>query len=211
MQSERVLLKNCKLLERALIDFRIGGQVVEVQPGPVITLYEFAPAAGVKVQKIINLADDLALSLKVTSVRVYAPVPGKGTVGIEVPNKHREIVRLRDVLDSEAFSSAESSLTLGLGKDTFGKPFCADLTRMPHLLIAGATGTGKSVAINAFLCSLLYCNKPKDLQLILIDPKMLELSVYEDIPHLKSPVITNPKHARGVLWWAVQRWSDVTH
>ncbi|MCB0358076.1 MAG: type IV secretion system DNA-binding domain-containing protein, partial [Bdellovibrionales bacterium] len=201
--DDNQLIANSRRLEQTLQDFRIGGEVVEVQPGPVITLYQFVPAAGVKVQRIINLADDIALALKVASVRVYAPVPGKGTVGIEVPNEHREIVRLRDVLSSEQSSKSDASLLLGLGKDTFGAPYVANLQRMPHLLIAGATGTGKSVCINSLLLSLLYRNTPEELQLILIDPKMLELSMYEDIPHLKSPVVTNPKRARGVLWWAV--------
>jgi S-DNA-T family DNA segregation ATPase FtsK/SpoIIIE len=200
--EESELLENCKKLEKTLADFKIGGRVSEVQPGPVITLYEFQPAAGVKVQRIINLADDLALSLKVTSVRVYAPVPGKGTVGIEVPNSQREIVRLREVLSS--LTSKEGELNLALGKDTFGEPYVADLCKMPHLLIAGATGTGKSVSINSLLLSLLYKHTPEDLKLILIDPKMLELSIYDKIPHLKSPVVTNPKRARGVFWWAVE-------
>jgi S-DNA-T family DNA segregation ATPase FtsK/SpoIIIE len=198
------LVENSRRLEQALKDFRIGGQIVEVQPGPIVTLYQFQPAAGVKVQRVISLSDDLALALKVASVRVYAPVPGTGTVGIEVPNAERDLVRLRDVFDSEAFRSAESSLTLALGKDTFGEPYAADLARMPHLLIAGATGTGKSVCINSILMSLLYRHSPQQLQLLLIDPKMLELSVYEGIPHLKAPVVTNAKRARGVLWWAVE-------
>lgn len=198
------LLKNCKQLEQALADFKVGGKIIEVQPGPVITLYEFEPAPGVKVQRVIALADDLALALKVASVRVYAPVPGKGTVGIEVPNLKREIVALREILDSEQFSREETPLTLALGKDTFGVPYVCDLGKMPHLLIAGATGTGKSVCINSILMSLLYRNSPELLRLIMIDPKMLELSVYDRIPHLKSPVVTNPKRARGVLWWAVE-------
>ncbi len=198
------LLRNCKQLEKALADFKVGGKIIEVQPGPVITLYEFEPAPGVKVQRVITLADDLALALKVASVRVYAPVPGKGTVGIEVPNARREIVSLREILDSKPFRDEEAALTLALGKDTFGEPFAADLARMPHLLIAGATGTGKSVCINSLLLSLLYRNTPQELRLIMIDPKMLELSVYEQIPHLKAPVVTNPKRARGVLWWAVE-------
>jgi len=198
------LLKNCKLLEKALLDFKIGGKIVEVQPGPVITLYEFEPAPGVKVQRIITLADDLALALKVASVRVYAPVPGKGTVGIEVPNQNREVVWLRDILDCEQCASTEFPLLLALGKDTFGDPYVADLAKMPHLLIAGATGTGKSVSINSLILSLLYRCTPEQLRLIMIDPKMLELSVYEKIPHLKAPVVTNPKRARGVLWWAVE-------
>ncbi|MCL4151584.1 UNVERIFIED_CONTAM: hypothetical protein GTU68_013747 [Idotea baltica] len=202
--DDELLIGNSRALEEALKNFRIGGRVVEVHPGPVVTLYQFAPAPGVKVQRIINLGDDLALALKVASVRVYAPVPGKGTVGIEVPNQHREIVRLRDVLEVDDYSVNETPLPLALGKDTYGEPFIAHLPRMPHLLIAGATGTGKSVCINSLLLSLLCKNSPADLNLILIDPKMLELSVYEDIPHLKAPVVTNVKRAKGVLWWAVE-------
>lgn len=198
------LIKNSKILEKALADFNVGGQISEVNPGPVITLYEFQPAAGVKVQRVINLADDLALALKVASVRVFAPVPGKGSVGIEVPNRVREVVRLRDVLDIPEISKVDSDVALALGKDTFGVPFVADLARMPHLLIAGATGTGKSVCINSLVLSLLCRNTPSSLQLLMIDPKMLELSIYEGVPHLKAPVVTNPKHARGVLWWAVE-------
>ena len=198
------LISNSRRLERALSDFRVSGRIVEVHPGPVITLYQFEPASGVKVQRIINLADDLALALKVGSVRVYAPVPGKGTVGIEVPNADREIVRLRDILDSKEFRESESKITIAVGKDTFGDPYVTDLARMPHLLIAGSTGSGKSVCINSVLLSFLYRNTPEDLRLIMIDPKMLELSVYEGIPHLKAPVVTDPKRARGVFWWAVQ-------
>ncbi len=198
------LIKNSRQLEQALRNFRIGGRVTEVHPGPVVTLYQFEPAAGVKVQRVISLADDLALALKVGSVRVYAPVPGKGTVGIEVPNAHRDIVRLREVLESEEFQTFQSPLSLALGKDTYGEPYVVSLAKMPHLLIAGATGTGKSVCINSVLVSLLFRYTPQELRLLLIDPKMLELSLYEDIPHLKAPVITQPKRARGVLWWAVE-------
>ncbi len=202
--QDKDLIKNSEVLEVALQNFKVTGKVVEVHPGPVVTLYEFVPGPGIKVQRVINLADDLALALKVSSVRVYAPVPGKGTVGIEVPNKQRDIVRLREVIDSDNYKSSESSLLLALGKDTYGRPFVADLARMPHLLIAGATGTGKSVCINSLLLSLLYRNSPETLKLIMIDPKMLELSTYEEIPHLSSPVVTNPKHAKAVLWWAVE-------
>lgn len=202
--KDEELIENGKRLEQALLNFRIGGKVVEVQPGPIVTLYEFEPAPGVKVQKIISLSDDLALSLKVASVRVYAPVPGKGTVGIEVPNTEREIVRLRDILEADEFVQETAPLALALGKNTFGDPYIADLSRMPHLLIAGATGSGKSVCINSIILSLLYRNSPADLRFIMIDPKMLELSIYEDIPHLKAPVVTSPKRARAVLWWAVE-------
>ena len=202
--SDKELLANSRRLEQTLQNFRVGGRVVEVHPGPVVTLYQFEPAAGVKVQRIITLADDLALALKVSNIRVYAPVPGRGTVGIEVPREDREIVRLRDLIDIPEFSAQQHALPLALGKDTFGDPFIADLSKMPHLLIAGATGTGKSVCINSLLLSLLYRSSPDDLRLIMIDPKMLELSVYEEIPHLKAPVVTQPKRARGVLWWAVE-------
>jgi S-DNA-T family DNA segregation ATPase FtsK/SpoIIIE len=202
--KDEELIQNSKRLEQALRNFKLGGRVVEVHPGPVVTLYQFEPAAGIKVQRIINLADDLALALKVESVRVYAPVPGKGTIGIEVPNAVREIVRLRDIVDSEEYQTKNYALSLALGKDTYGEAFVADLAKMPHLLIAGATGTGKSVCINSLLMSLLYKSSPQDLRLILIDPKMLELSIYEGIPHLLSPVITNPKRAKGVLYWAVE-------
>lgn len=198
------LIKNSKSLEEALLNFKIDGKVKEVHPGPVVTLYEFSPGVGIKVQKIINLADDLALALKVASVRVYAPVPGKGTVGIEVPNAERQVVRLRSMLESPEFQSSTHHLPLALGKNTFGDPVIGDLSAMPHLLIAGATGTGKSVCINSLLMSLLCRNSPEELRMIMIDPKMLELSIYEDIPHLKAPVVTNPTKARGVLWWAVQ-------
>ncbi len=198
------LITNSKRLEQALRNFKLGGRVVEVHPGPIVTLYQFEPAAGVKVQRIISLSDDLALALKVESVRVYAPVPGKGTVGIEVPNAEREVVRLKDVFDSEEYQNKAHALSLALGKDTYGQAFVADLAKMPHLLIAGATGTGKSVCINSLLMSLLYRSTPQDLRLILIDPKMLELSTYESIPHLLSPVVTNPKRAKGVLYWAVE-------
>ena len=198
------LIQNSRRLEQALSNFRISGRVVEVHPGPVVTLYQYEPGPGVKVQRIISLADDLALALKVGSVRVFAPVPGKGTVGIEVPNAHREIVRLREILESEEYRNRPHVLALALGKDTYGAPFVADLASMPHLLIAGATGTGKSVCINSLLISLIFKNTPDELRLLMIDPKMLELSVYEDIPHLYAPVVTHARRARGVLWWAVQ-------
>lgn len=202
--DDHTLQINAQCVEQALQNFRIGGRVVEVQPGPVITLYQFEPAAGVKVQRIVSLADDLALALKVASVRVYAPVPGKGTIGIEVPNVDREIVRLRDLIENERYTKLKAPLPIALGKDTFGEVYVTDLTRMPHLLIAGATGSGKSVCINSVLLSFLYRHTPAEMRLILIDPKMLELSVYEGIPHLKAPVVTNPKRAKGVLWWAVE-------
>ena len=186
-------------LEQKLRDFGVEGEVVQVLPGPVITMYEFAPAPGVKVSKIANLQDDLALVMRALSVRVVAPVPGKAVVGIEIPNKRRETVRLRDLLDSEEFRHSASMLTLILGKDILGKPVVTDLALIPHLLIAGATGSGKSVGLNSMICSLLFRATPADVRLIMIDPKMLELSIYDGIPHLLVPVVTNPKKAAIAL------------
>jgi len=203
-EDDDTLRKMSALIEEKLRDFQINGRVTEVHPGPVITLFEFEPAAGVKVGRIAALQDDLAMSLKASSIRIIAPIPKKGTVGIEVPNRQREIVRLRDLLESDAFVNAESTLCIPIGKDTYGEPVVADIATMPHLLMAGTTGTGKSVCINAVLISLLYRTNPSELGLILIDPKILELSTYEGVPHLKVPVVTVPKQARAVLEWAVQ-------
>ncbi len=202
-EDDLELRRKSQVIESKLRDFNILGRVTHIHPGPVITLFEFEPAAGVKVGRIASLQEDLAMGLKASSVRIIAPIPKRGTVGIEVPNKHRDIVRLRDLLESEAFQSSESILGVPLGKDTSGDPIVTDIAVMPHLLMAGATGTGKSVCINAALVSLLYRCSPKQLGLILIDPKILELSVYEDIPHLKVPVVVDPRQARAVLQWAV--------
>lgn len=203
-ETDKTLREKSKLIESKLQDFNIKGRITQVHPGPVITLFEFEPAPGVKVGRIASLQDDLAMSLRASSLRIIAPLPKKGTVGIEVPNRQREVVRLREVLESEEFGSGESSLTIGLGKDTYGEPIVADIAKMPHLLMAGATGTGKSVSINTILVSLLYRASPAELGLILIDPKILELSTYDNIPHLRVPVVTNPKQARAVLDWAVK-------
>lgn len=192
-----------KLLELKLQDFGVSAEVVEVLPGPVITRFEIQPAAGVKVSRITNLAKDLARSLAVVSVRVVEVIPGKSVVGIEIPNEHREIVRLSEVLSSEVYDHAKSPLTLALGHDISGVPTVADLAKMPHLLVAGTTGSGKSVGINAMLLSLLYKAGPEDVKLILVDPKMLELSVYDGIPHLLTPVITDMKDAASGLRWCV--------
>jgi S-DNA-T family DNA segregation ATPase FtsK/SpoIIIE len=186
---------NSRILEKKLLDFGVGGRVVTVHPGPVVTMYEFEPASGVKVNRIVSLSDDLALALRALSVRIIAPLPGKSVVGIEVANAHREVVYLRDVLESDSLRSDASKLTFALGKDIFGNAADADLTRMPHLLVAGATGTGKSVFLNALLCSLLCRATPDEIKLLLIDPKLLELSVYEGIPHLITDVVTHPKRA----------------
>ncbi|MCC7201099.1 MAG: DNA translocase FtsK [Nitrospirae bacterium] len=193
------LLMNSNILEKKLLDFGIDGQVVEVNPGPVITMYEFEPAPGVKLSRIVNLSDDLALALKSGSVRIVAPLPGKSTVGIEVPNHLREDVFLKEIIASEQFRALKSRLPLALGKDISGNPVVADMTRMPHLLVAGATGSGKSVALNSMISSLIYSATPSELKIVMIDPKILELSIYEGIPHLITPVITQPKEASWIL------------
>lgn len=201
--SPEALQKLSKLLELKLADFNITAEVTAVYPGPVITRFEIQPAAGVKVSRITNLAKDLARSLAVISVRVVEVIPGKSVVGIEIPNEHREIVNFREVLSSRAFDQSRSPITLALGHDISGEPIVADLARMPHLLVAGTTGSGKSVGVNAMLISLLYKSTPADVRLILVDPKMLELSVYDGIPHLLTPVITDMKDAANGLRWCV--------
>ena len=202
------LIMNSRILEKKLADFGVLGRVVTVHPGPVITMYEFEPGSGVKVNRITNLADDLALALRALSVRIIAPLPGKSVVGIEIPNPERDIVYIRDLLESENFRKSRSKLTLALGKDIFGNPVEADLAKMPHLLVAGATGTGKSVFLNSLLCSILFRASPADLKLLLIDPKILELSIYEGIPHLIADVVTNPKRAAAALAGIVAKMEE---
>jgi S-DNA-T family DNA segregation ATPase FtsK/SpoIIIE len=197
--DESALHASSRILETKLGDFGVAGKVVAVRPGPVITTFEFEPAPGVKVSRIVNLADDLAMALRAASVRILAPIPGKPVVGIEVSNPRRETVFIKEVLQSDGYRGAESKLTLALGKDTTGNVVVADLARMPHLLIAGATGTGKSVSMNAMIMSVLFKASPRDLRMIMIDPKMLELSTYEGIPHLLVPVVTDPKKAAAAL------------
>ena len=192
-----------RLLELKLKDFGVEAVVEKVQPGPVITRFEIQPAPGVKVSKITNLAKDLARSLAVTSVRVVEVIPGKTTIGIEIPNEDREIVRLSEVLETREFDEAQSAVTLALGHDIGGKPVLADLAKMPHLLVAGTTGSGKSVGVNAMLLSILFKSHPEDVRRIMIDPKMLELSIYEGIPHLLCPVVTDMKEAANSLRWCV--------
>ena len=198
------LMMNARLLEKKLQDFGVEGEVSEVKPGPVVTMYEFAPAPGVKVSKIAGLSDDLSMALKAQSIRIVAPIPGRGVVGIEIPNRDRETVYLKEIIAAEEFQKSGGRLPLALGKDIFGHTVVGDLARMPHLLVAGATGTGKSVSINAMILSLLYRADPRDVRLIMIDPKMLELSMYEGTPHLLLPVVTNPKKATLALNWAVR-------
>ena len=190
-------------VEQRLMDFGVDVQVVAVHPGPVITRFELQLAPGIKVSKITGLAKDLARSLSVTSVRVVEVIPGKPVVGIELPNDHREIVRLHEVLSSQQYTQARSAVSLALGVDIAGHPVIVDLAKMPHLLVAGTTGSGKSVGINAMLLSILYKASPEEVRMILIDPKMLELSVYSDIPHLLAPVVTDMKDAANALRWAV--------
>ncbi len=190
-------------VELKLKDFGIEAQVVEVLPGPVITRFEIQPAPGVKGNQIINLAKDMARSLSVVSVRVVDVIPGKSVIGLEIPNEYREIVALSDIFRSKEYDAMKSSLTIGLGKNISGQPVVADLGKMPHLLVAGTTGSGKSVALNAMILSLLYKSTPKDIRMIMIDPKMLELSVYEGIPHLLAPVVTDMREASNALRWCV--------
>jgi DNA segregation ATPase FtsK/SpoIIIE, S-DNA-T family len=201
--SEASLEAMSRLVEIKLRDFGVEVEVVAVHPGPVITRFELQPAAGVKVSRISGLAKDLARALSVISVRIVEVIPGKSTVGLEIPNEQRELVVLSEILQSQVFENSGSPLTLALGKDIGGVPMVADLARMPHLLVAGTTGSGKSVAINAMLLSLLYKARPEQVRLILIDPKMLELSVYEGIPHLLAPVVTDMKDASNALRWSV--------
>ena len=193
-----------KLLEKKLDDFGVKGKVVTVSPGPVITTFEYEPAPGVKINKIVTLADDLALALRAISIRIVAPIPGKAVIGIELPNSSRELVRFKSIVASSVFEKSKSKLTISLGKDIVGSPVVAELNKMPHLLIAGATGTGKSVALNAMICSLLYKSTPDKVKLIMIDPKRIELSTYDGIPHLITPVVTDVKKATNALFWAVR-------
>jgi S-DNA-T family DNA segregation ATPase FtsK/SpoIIIE len=197
------LIMNSRILEKKLLDYGVDGRVVEVRPGPVITVYEFEPAPGVKVSRIVNLSDDLALALSALSIRIVAPIPGKSVVGIEVPNAVRETVYLKEIIDSDPFRVSKSKLSFGLGKDISGEPLVVDLARMPHLLVAGSTGSGKSVSINSMICSILFKATPEEVRFLMIDPKMLELSDYEGIPHLLLPVVTNPKKAATALTWLV--------
>jgi S-DNA-T family DNA segregation ATPase FtsK/SpoIIIE len=191
--SKEELESNAQLLKKKLLDFGIEGNVSEVHPGPVITLYEFEPAPGIKVNQITNLSDDLALAMKAMRVRIVAPIPGKAAVGIEIPNRAREVVSLKQLITPN--TSSHIKLPLFLGKDISGQPVTADFTEMPHLLVAGATGSGKSVALNSMVLSLLFSTRPNELKMMMIDPKMLELTTYNDIPHLIRPVITQPREA----------------
>ena len=203
-QEMAALYQKADILEAKLADFGIRGEVVHIAPGPVITIFEYRPAPGIKISKIVNLSDDLALALSALSIRIVAPIPGRDVIGIEIPNVDRDIVPLRDIIDSTAFRENGSALTLSLGKDIEGLPVVAAMDKMPHLLIAGATGTGKSVGLNAMITSLLYKSTPDEVKLMMIDPKRIELSFYNGIPHLISPVVTDMKKATNALFWAVK-------
>jgi S-DNA-T family DNA segregation ATPase FtsK/SpoIIIE len=201
--DEAGLRQNAELLETVLLDFGIKGQIVHVQPGPVVTLYELEPAPGLKSSRVVSLSDDIARSMSAIACRV-AVIPGRNVIGIELPNARRETVFLRDTLSSVQFEKSKALLPLALGESISGEPYIADLARMPHVLIAGTTGSGKSVGVNAMILSLLYRYGPDQCRFIMIDPKMLELSIYDGIPHLLSPVVTDPKKAVSALRWAVR-------
>ena len=201
------LTENARMLESVLEDFGVRGEIVTVRPGPVVTLYEFQPAPGTKASRVIGLADDIARNMSAVSVRI-ATIRGKNAIGIELPNGKREIVYLRDLLGSKAYDKEQNGLPLVLGKDIGGQPIVVNLERMPHLLIAGTTGSGKSVAINVMILSLIYALPPERCRFIMVDPKMLELSVYDDIPHLLTPVVTDPRKAVVALKWAVREMEN---
>jgi len=207
-ETQAHIENNIAILETTLADFNIGAEVVDIDRGPVVTRYELSLAPGVKVTKITSLADDISMALKAPSVRIVAPIPGKSTVGIEVPNKEREVVRLKELLASKEYKQGKYEIPVFLGRDTSGTPIISDLTKMPHLLIAGATGAGKSVCINSMLLSMLMSKHPKDLKLILVDPKMVELSTYQGVPHLLCPVVTDMKRAPWILEWATKQMDE---
>ena len=202
-EAEEALTQNARLIEANLAHFNVTGQVTKICPGPVITIYEFEPAAGTKTSQVVGLSDDLARSMSATSIRI-APIPGKNVIGIEMPNPERRTVTLRELLGTEAFETHPGKLAVAIGVDTGGQPVYTDISKMPHALIAGTTGSGKSVAMNAFIISLLYRMGPEQLRFLMIDPKMLELSIYNDIPHLLTPVVTDPNKAATALKWAVK-------
>jgi S-DNA-T family DNA segregation ATPase FtsK/SpoIIIE len=205
--DERELMDAARQLEEKCREFAVEGQVAQIHPGPVVTTFEFKPEAGVKYSKITSLADDLCLAMQAESVLIDR-IPGKSTVGIQIPNPNREGISLRELLQSDAYERSASKLTLALGKTIHGEPYVTDLATMPHLLIAGSTGTGKSVGLNAMLTSILYRATPDDVRLIMIDPKRLELGMYEDIPHLLTPVVVDPKKASNAVRWAVREMEE---
>ena len=206
--EKKALSDNALKLQKTLYSFGVSAKVENVSVGPAITRYELKPAEGVRVSKIANLADDIALNLAAESIRIEAPIPGKQAVGIEIPNKENQVVHLREVIDSEEFVSSKSRLAIGLGKDVSGARVITDIAKMPHLLVAGSTGSGKSVCINTLITSIIYKSKPSEVKLVMVDPKIVELSVYNGIPHLLIPVVTDPRKAAGALAWAVQEMEN---
>jgi S-DNA-T family DNA segregation ATPase FtsK/SpoIIIE len=209
--NEEELKEYARRLEEKFRNFGIESRVVNIRPGPVITMYEMAPAPGVKLSKILALSNDIAMALEATKVRILAPIPGKSVVGVEVPNKERETVFLREILEDKAFTDSNKIIPLAIGKNSEGSPFVIDLTKMPHLLVAGATGAGKSVSVNTMLMSILYKHSPDDVKFILVDPKVVELSIYEGMPHLLLPVVTDPQKAAVALKWAVNEMEKRYH
>ncbi len=208
VEHEAALKEKAAVLAKTLADFKIDARVVAVERGPNITQYELELAAGTKVHRLMSLGDDLAIALKAASIRIIAPIPGRSTVGVEVPNQDQEVVRLRELIESDAYAKKEYAVPLFLGKDATGNPLIADLARMPHLLIAGATGSGKSVCMNSIILSILMARRPSEVKLILIDPKMVELSLYHDVPHLLAPVVMDMRKAPDVLEWAVRKMEE---
>ena len=209
--TKKVIQDTASKLQRTLYSFGVSAKVENVSVGPTITRYELKPAEGVRVNKIANLADDIALSLAAESIRIEAPIPGKQAVGIEIPNKEKEVVALRDIIDTDRFRNSKSKLSFALGKDAAGEIVITDIAKMPHVLIAGSTGSGKSVCINTLITSIIYKAKPSEVKLVMVDPKVVELSVYNGIPHLLIPVVTDPKKAAGALAWAVQEMENRYH
>ncbi|WP_204400129.1 FtsK/SpoIIIE family DNA translocase [Alkaliphilus hydrothermalis] len=203
-EDKRKILKKAKVLEDTLKNFGVEAKVIQVSKGPVITRYELQPSVGVKVSKIVNLSDDIALNMAAPAIRIEAPIPGKAAIGIEIPNEDVSMVTLREVIDSSQYQSSEAKIPFALGKDISGNPIITDISKMPHLLVAGATGSGKSVCINTLILSVLYSSNPDEVKLLMIDPKVVELNHYNGIPHLLIPVVTDPKKATGALNWAVQ-------
>ena len=209
--GKKMVADTANKLQKTLYSFGVAAKVENVSVGPTITRYELKPAEGVRVSKIANLADDIALSLAAETIRIEAPIPGKQAVGIEIPNPEKEVVALRDIIDSSEFTKAKSKLSFALGKNASGEPVVADIAKMPHVLIAGSTGSGKSVCINTLITSIIYKSKPSEVKLVMVDPKVVELSVYNGIPHLLIPVVTDPKKAAGALSWAVQEMVNRYH
>ena len=209
--GKKAVTDTANKLQKTLYSFGVSAKVENVSVGPTITRYELKPAEGVRVSKIANLADDIALSLAAETIRIEAPIPGKQAVGIEIPNKEKEVVHLRDIIDSNEFKNAKSKLSFALGKNAAGEAIVTDIAKMPHVLIAGSTGSGKSVCINTLITSIIYKAKPSEVKLVMVDPKVVELSIYNGIPHLLIPVVTDPKKAAGALAWAVQEMVNRYH